>query len=96
RAHWPQHKAMCKDRKLIHAQLKEREERARLAGQVYYNPRTLMAWYRMHDSVAYHVLEIFKGPKHSLMATHIAYFKLDQNPASPNDASAVVLKNVVA
>ncbi|SJL15844.1 uncharacterized protein ARMOST_19349 [Armillaria ostoyae] len=100
KAHWPQHKAMCKDRKTARAQLKEREERARLAGQVYYDPRTLTAWYRMHDSAvefaAYHVLEIFKGPKHSLMATHVAYFELDQSPASPNDASTVVLKNVVA
>ncbi|KAK0437309.1 hypothetical protein EV421DRAFT_1907339 [Armillaria borealis] len=91
---------MCKDRKTARAQLKEREERARLAGQVYYDPRTLTAWYRMHDSAvefaAYHVLEIFKGPKHSLMATHVAYFEFDQNPASPNDASTVVLKNVVA
>ncbi|KAK0220800.1 hypothetical protein EDD85DRAFT_780100, partial [Armillaria nabsnona] len=100
RAHWPQHKAMCKERKTIRAQLKEREEMARLAGQVYYDPRTLTAWYRMYDSAvefaAYHVLEIFKGPKHSLMATHVAYFELDQNPASPNDASTVILKNVVA
>lgn len=41
---------MCKERKVIRAQLKEREERARLAGQVYYDPRTLTTWYRMYDS----------------------------------------------
>ncbi|KAK0468592.1 hypothetical protein IW261DRAFT_1573686 [Armillaria novae-zelandiae] len=101
KAHWPQHKAMCKERKTIRAQLKESEEKARLAGQVYYDPRTLTAWYRMHDSAvelpqAYHVLEIFKGPKHLLMATHVAYFELDQSPVGPNDASTVVLRNVVA
>ncbi|KAK0439524.1 uncharacterized protein EV420DRAFT_1316130 [Desarmillaria tabescens] len=100
KAHWPQHKSMCKERKTARAQLKEREEKARLAGQVYYDPRTLTEWYRKHDSAvefaAYHVLEIFKGPEHSLMATHVAYFELDQNPDSPNDASTVVLKTVVA
>ncbi|KAG7443479.1 uncharacterized protein BT62DRAFT_972461 [Guyanagaster necrorhizus] len=100
RAHWKEHKALCKERQLSIASKKRLEEDARRKGEIYYDPVTLQGWYRKNHSAieyaAFHALEIYKGASQSLLKTHFAFFDLSQNDKTPNDITTVTLKNVVA
>ncbi|PBK66705.1 hypothetical protein ARMSODRAFT_1047013 [Armillaria solidipes] len=102
RAHWNEHKPMCKERQSVIASKK----RFRQKGETYHDWPTLQGWYRKHQcyfhcsyyrhSTTFHVLEIYKGASQSLLKTRFAYFDLSHNDETPNDVTIVTLKNVIA
>ncbi|KAJ7456944.1 hypothetical protein FB451DRAFT_598744 [Mycena latifolia] len=94
-AHWKEHKPVCKQRVAQAARLAEQREAARLAGTRFCTPVTLQTWYRNNSAAieyaAFHALELHKGPRASLRATHLAVFTVKVDETEPEDAARVRL-----
>ncbi|KAJ7030471.1 hypothetical protein C8F04DRAFT_961680 [Mycena alexandri] len=97
---WKEHKAICKERVAQVGRLAAQRETARVAGKRFCTPMTIQTWYRNQSAAiehaAFHILEVYKGPKASLLRTHVAVFTVRVDEKTPEDPDLVRFFNVLA
>ncbi|KAJ7773322.1 hypothetical protein B0H16DRAFT_1363524, partial [Mycena metata] len=97
---WKEHKPICKQRVAAQNRLAVQREAARLAGKRFCTPMTIQTWYRNQfraiEHAAFHILEVYKGPKASLLRTHIAVFTVRVDEKTPEDPELVRFLEVLA
>ncbi|KAI0048131.1 hypothetical protein FA95DRAFT_1659078 [Auriscalpium vulgare] len=93
RAHWPEHKALCKERVAANTRRAAQKQAALTEGRAYVDPRVLQNWYRSNSSIvqhiAYNVLRIHDGPARALLKTHLALITLRADGAGVRFEDAV-------